>query len=148
MITYVDISNLRFTEFLPEGTEVSEEGHYEWMNGLWHYEGIGFSWFGAPMDDPTSTACLELFADEVPANVMERIMERIGLPLAFGTSRERIETLLGKPFTTSTFSDDRISCEFMTTGTEPYYISCTILHDGGLVFFSLMREDLYKKYCG
>lgn len=53
--------------------------------------------------------------------------------------RTRIEALLGEPFSTSTFSDDRISCDFMTNNAEPYYLSCTILHDCGLGFFSLLR---------
>ncbi|MFZ1686793.1 MAG: hypothetical protein WAU70_05205 [Flavobacteriales bacterium] len=148
MIRYSHLAMLRFADFLPVVTAVDVEGNYEWMNGLWHYEGIGFSWFGAPMDAPHSTACIQLFADEVPADVMDSIMARLGLPLSFGMTRDRIEEHLGKPFSTSTFSDDRISCDYMTTGIEPYWVSCTILRDDGLAFFSLMRADLYQRYRG
>lgn len=41
MVSHTDLSNLRFTEFLPEVSELSAEDHYEWMNGLGRYEGIG-----------------------------------------------------------------------------------------------------------
>lgn len=146
VISYTNLSQLRFTDFLPEGAEVSGEDHYEWMNGLWRYEGIGFSWFGAPMEEPGRTACFELFADEVPPASMERIMRQVGLPIAFGMSRPQLEAALGEPFNTSSFSDDRITLEFTTSYAEAYYLSCSVLHVGGLVFFSLLREDLYRKY--
>ena len=73
MISNTDLSHLSFADFLPEGAELSAENHYEWMNGLWRYEGIGFSWFGAPMDEPGGTACFELFADSCRGAVWDLI---------------------------------------------------------------------------
>ncbi len=148
MISHSDLASLHFADFLPEGSELSAEDHYEWMNGLWRYEGIGFSWFGAPMDEPGHTACFELFADEVHPLTMSRIMNKVGLPIAFGMSRVQVEAVLGEPFATSSYSDDRVTLEIMTSGSEAYYLSCTVLHEGGLVFFSLLRGDLYRKYNG
>lgn len=146
MISHADLSQLRFPDFLPEGAERSEEDHYEWMNGLWRYEGIGFSWFGAPMDEPGRTACFELLADEIPPETMSRIMNKVGLPIAFGMSRAQMEAVLGAPFNSSSYSDDRVTLEFLTSDTEAYYLSCTVLHEGGLLFISLLRGDLYRKY--
>lgn len=148
MISHADLAHLRFADFLPEGSELSDEEHYEWMNGLWRYEGIGFSWFGAPMDGPGGTACFELFADEVSSETMRRIMNKVGLPIAFGMSRAQVEAVLGAPFATSSHSDDRVTLEFLTSDAEAYYLCCTVLHEGGLVFFSLLRGDLYRKYSG
>ena len=146
MITHPEFAALRFADHLPPGAKLTEEDGYEWMNGIWHYQGIGFSWFGSAMEEPGATTCLQLFADEVPAHVMARIMNRLGLPLRFGMDRAAIEGVLGNVFRTQHFADDRITCEFLTPGPEHYYLDCTILHEGGSVAFSLLRGDLYERY--
>jgi hypothetical protein len=101
-----------------------------------------------PLRHSLQTACFELFADEVPPATLARIMNKVGLPITFGMSREQVQAVLAEPFATSSFSDDRVTLEFLTSDAEAYHLSCTVLHEGGLVFFSLLRGDLYRKHNG
>jgi hypothetical protein len=51
------------------------------MNGVWWYEGVGFTWFGRLQDALEDTAGLEVLFQEIPGRSAKRILYTIGVPM-------------------------------------------------------------------
>ena len=45
-LPYSQFARLRLRRLVPRSAKVIEHDGWEWMNGNWWYEGIGFTWFG------------------------------------------------------------------------------------------------------
>jgi hypothetical protein len=142
LISYGEFGRLRLREFC--GDEVTESDYHEceWMGGWWYSDFVGFTWFGRLDDMPKETGGLEVSLSELPENVSSRILDTIHLPLRAGMTLDTITGILGGPFKTLTFVEDRKTYEFRVGSQHPYRVSCTVHDDKGLIFVSVIREDV------
>ena len=53
-----------------------------------------------------------------------------------------VESALGEPRRTLTFASDRVSYEYSLGDLEPYHVSVTVKHDGGLTYVVVIRKDV------
>src|SRR5688572_19721850 len=104
-LSYEQFGLLRLRHFLDSATPITEHAGFEWMNGSWWYEGVGFTWFGRLEDSPEHTAGFELFFEEIPLDTANRILKEVGVPITPGMSLEQISSQLGTPIDTQTFVD-------------------------------------------
>jgi len=145
LISYNEFGRLRLREFC--GDEVEESGFpdWEWMDGHWFRENIGFTWFGRLSDMPDETGSLEIYHCELTDDVLARIFALLGLPLSMGLQFDAVVRLLDQPIAVSSFVDDRKTYEFKLGSQQPYQVSCTIQNEEGLIFVSMIREDVLAK---
>jgi hypothetical protein len=142
MISYSEFGRLRLRDFC--GDEVAESNipDWEWMGGLWFGDAVGFTWFGRLHDAPKETGGLEVDLAELPEHVWSRILDSLHLPLRAGMTFDSITSILGQPFETDFFLEDRKTYEFRVGSAQRYRVSCTVLDDDGLIFVSVIREDV------
>jgi hypothetical protein len=145
LISHSQFSRLRLRRFLPSRLRVVEQDGFEWMNGLWLYEGLGFTWFGRLETAPDATAGVELFFEELPRPVAKRILYRIGLPICPGMKLRDISGALGKPQDTQVFCDDRKTYVFALGGRRGYEVCCTAHQKDGLIHVSIIRADVRRR---
>lgn len=145
MISYSEFGRLRLRDFCGDEVSESESPDWEWMGGQWYCDGVGFTWFGCLNDKPKETGGLEVDLTELPERVSSRIFESLHLPLRAGMTFESITSVLGYPLKTQTYIEDRKTCEFRVGSTHPYGVSCTVLDNGGLIFVSVIREDVVSR---
>ena len=145
MISYGEFGRLRLRDFCGDEVAESESPDWEWMGGQWYCDGVGFTWFGRLHDMPKETGGLEVDLAELPERVWSRILESLHLPLRAGMTFESLASILGQPLETQTFVEDRKTYEFRVGSVHPYGVSCTVLDDGGLIFVSVIREDVVSR---
>lgn len=133
---------MRLGPFVPPGTQIVKQSHWEWMEGLWHYEGIGFTWLGRPMASPGETACLELDFSELDNDCLSRLFQHLQLPLRPGMPFEELRELLGSPIRTHARMADRKSYDFSLGTEELYEVGCSVHAEQGLRHVSLIRADV------
>jgi hypothetical protein len=143
-LTYTEFGRLRLRGFLPVGTQITEQPDFEWMNGHWWHEGIGFTWFGRLMEKREDTAGLELLFDELDHETIKAILDFIGLPLDPGMRIGNLEKILGIPESAQVFINDRRTYNFRVGPTEPYQLGCTVHNDHGLTHISVIRSDIRR----
>jgi hypothetical protein len=145
MLPFEDLAALRLRQFLPSDSKVIERRRFEWMNGLWLYEGIGFTWFGRLEQAPDVTAGLELSFDELESGSLQRILVRLGLPLTPGMRSTEIATQLGPVFQTEVYTDDRKTYVYRLGQSQVYEVSCTVQDAVGLIHVSVIRNDVRRR---
>jgi len=145
LISFAQFGRLRLKRFLPAKLEIVEHGGYEWMNGLWWYEGVGFTWFGRLETAPTDTAGIEISFDEIPLRAAKRILYTIGLPVYPGMTVDGLGDVLGPRHATRIFTGDRVTHIFRLGGEDTYEISCTVHQDKGLIHLSIIRNDVRRR---
>jgi integrase len=57
----------------------------------------------------------------------------------------RCGPILGEPVETFAFVADRKTYKFRVGSQHPYHVSCTAQDDAGLIFVSVIREDVFTK---
>ena len=144
-MSYPQFARLRLRRFVPASLNVVEHDGFEWMNGLWRYEGVGFTWFGRLEHAPDDTAGLELAFDEIPGRAAERILYRVGIPVFPGINLDQLVVALGKPIRTDTFVEDRRTHTFFLGAPSSYEVGCTIHESHGLIHLSMIREDVRQQ---
>jgi len=145
LISYNEFGRLRLREFCGDEVAESEYADCEWMGSHWYSDGIGFTWFGRLHDMPQETGGLEVALLDIPEPVWSRIFASLHLPLRAGMTLDAITGILGAPFETRTFVEDRKTYRFKVGSKHPYRISCTVHDDDGLIFVSVIREDVLSK---
>jgi hypothetical protein len=145
MISYSEFGRLRLRDFCREEIAESDIPDWEWMGGLWYYDGVGFTWFGCLHDMPKETGGLEVDFAELPEREWLRILDSLHLPLRAGMTFDMIATILGQPFEIHSYVEDRKRYEFRVGSAYPYIVSCTVLDDGGLIFVSVIRQDVLSR---
>ena len=145
LIPYSKFSKLRCKRFFPAGTEISAHGGFEWMNGIWKYEGVGFTWFGCLESDPNRTAGLEVYFDEVPPTTQRRLLRALGLPISSGMKITQLRQRLGIPDSTDVFASDRKTHNFVLGKRNAFRVSCTVHNRSGLVHVSMIRNDVFHE---
>jgi len=145
LIPYSEFGRLRLRQFCGDDVKESESADWEWMGGYWYCDGIGFTWFGRLNDMPKETGGLEVDLSALPEDVSCRVFSSLSLPLRAGMTLDVITGMLGEPFETFTFVDDRKTHEFRVGLRHPYRVSCTVQDKTGLIFVSVIREDVLAK---
>jgi hypothetical protein len=131
-LSYAEFGRLRLRDSLPAGTAIVEQGNFEWMNGAWWHEGIGFTWFGRLMDKRDDTAGLEILFEELDLKTVKQILNLIGLPVYPGMRIDDLHVIIGTPQTTQIFTKDRRTYNFRIGSIETYQVGCTVHDDFGL----------------
>ena len=126
-------------EFVPK-KQIRSLADWEFLDRLWVGEAIGFSEWLRPQERPTILESLALDMAELPEDVVNRVLERIGLPLRRGLTNRELGKILGEPHETLVFTEDRKTFEFRYGETDTYLVSCTVLHDGGLTYLVVTAD--------
>jgi hypothetical protein len=136
---------MRLGSFAPPGTEIVEQTDFEWMQGLWLHEGIGFTWFGQLMEQPDETAGLEVLFEELDGASIDRMLKFMHLPITPGMQFEQLRDLLGWPVTTNVFTSDRKTYNFRVGAGDQYQVGCTVHVEQGLIHVSIIRSDVRRR---
>lgn len=145
LLSYSEFGRLRLRSFLPAATAIVEQENFEWMDGLWWHEGIGFTWFGRLMSCPDDTAGLEILFEELDSETVTRILKSISLPIRPGMRAADLQVVLGTPQTTEVFTTYRRTYCFRVGSIEAYEVGCTVRDDSGLIHVSVIRSDIRRK---
>lgn len=137
MISYDRFGTLRLTDFLPHA-QIAELSDWEFDERLWVGEAVGFSEWLRLEDEPEILRSLAIDFSEFPCAAVEEVLRTIDLRIQGGMTFEQLRTILGEPYETLRFVDDRISYEFLSQEPHPYKVSCTVLNEGGLVYLVVM----------
>jgi hypothetical protein len=141
ILGYNEFARLRLKDFYPESEIAFREG-WEFMGGVWTGEGVGFTSFIRLNERPDQLGAIEIDLVDFDSSVCETILRKLQLPLRKGMFLSDVERALGTPEGTQSFTPDRTSYEFTTSGKSPYYISCTIQESDGLIFLTVIRKDI------
>ena len=144
LIPYNDFSKFRLDQFCSGEIFKTGAAIWEWMGGEWYCDAIGFTWFGRLDGSPNETGCLEIDLSDLPQSESAAVLASLRLPLASGMNYDSVVRVLGEPSNTLAFVDDRKTYEFEVGSAETYQVSCTIQNDDGLIFVSVIREDVLQ----
>jgi hypothetical protein len=133
MLTHQEFGRLRLSEFVPK-ERIHPVTDFEFLDRLWVGETVGFSEWLRPQERPDVLESLSLDFDDLPADVVERVLAKIQLPLRKGMELDEIVSLLGARYQTYTFVDDRKEFEFRFGNPDAYDVSCVVRNDGGLIY--------------
>jgi len=149
LIPYSQFAKLRLKQFVGKDVEVSESDGWEWMGGYWINEGVyGFTSFSREEDTPDETGGLEMDFGSLPEDSAKAILDAIRLPLRSGMKLEEVYSILGEPKEKDTFGKyvhDRQTDNFKIGSEQPYYVSCTVHNENGLIYVAVVRGDVLAK---
>jgi hypothetical protein len=140
--SYSEFARLRLRQFLPPETEICDLNGFEWNNGLWIHEGIGFTWFGRLESAPLETAGLELNFCELTPLALSRMLGVLGLRLGAGMSSSDVMAAAGPPLKTLNFVSDRVTTMHEVGAADRFILGCTVHNVDGLIHVSLIRADV------
>jgi hypothetical protein len=137
VIDYADFRRLRLAEFLAP-TEVVPLHDWEFEERLWVGEAHGFSEWLRSASTPDELGSIALDFSTFPRGAAREVLSRLVLPIDPGMTIEELESILGPSRSSQRFTPDRVTYVFVTTGAEPFRISCTVLNEGGLTYLGVM----------
>jgi hypothetical protein len=140
--SYSEFSRLRLRHFLPPETEICDLKGFEWCNGVWIHEGIGFTWFGRLQSAPLETAGLELDFSELSPQTLSHMLRALGLTLGAGMSSSDVMATVGMPLKTLNFVSDRVTTMHDVAAADRFILGCTVHNKDGLIHVSLIRADV------
>jgi hypothetical protein len=106
MIAHEEFGRLRLSEFVPK-KQIHPVTHFEFLDRLWLGETVGFSEWLRPQDRQDVLESLSLDMSDLAADVVERVLARIRLPIRKGMTLDELVSLFGAPHETLVFADDR-----------------------------------------
>lgn len=142
---YPEFGRIRIGSFVPGDKRIVEQSNFEWMDGLWLHEGIGFTWFGRLMAQPDKTAGLEVLFDELDESSIGAILRFLRLPVSPGMKYEKLREAFGWPSTTVVFTTDRKTYNFRAGIGDQYQVGCTVQDEYGLIHLSVIRSDIRRQ---
>ncbi len=137
MIDYADFRRLRLADFLAP-TEIVLLHEWEFEERLWVGEAHGFSEWLRLASTPEELGSIGLDCSAFPRAAAQEVLSRLGLPIRPEMTIEELELILGPSRSSKRFVPDRVTYKFVTTGAEPFCISCTVLNEGGLTYLGVM----------
>jgi len=137
VISYERFGRLRLADFLP-AKRVRLLRDWEFDGHVWVGEAAGFSEWLRLSDDPEVLRAITIDFESFPARTAGRVLAKLGLTVRKGMTVGKLEALLGPIIRTLRFVSDRETYEFLTTGAQPYQLSCTVLNEGGLTHLGVM----------
>lgn len=145
MISHDRFCKLRLAQFRPDA-EIAELDNWEFMDHMWVGEAVGFSEWLRLEDKPDKLGSLAIDFSEFPEQAAAEVLGAIELAVRGGMKLDDLRNLLGKPVKEHCFVKDRVSYEFVVPGPPKYYVSCTVLNEGGLSYLVVMAP--LSKGCG
>lgn len=142
LIPYSQFERLRLTNFYPNKEEIDLLVDWEYMDGMWIGEGVGFSTFLRPYNKPNCLGSIELDMIDLSNEVVTSVLQKVMLPLEKEMSAEQINGWLGPPVNTVQFVADRRTYEYSVGRKYRYLVSCTVHESQGLIFVGIMRQDM------
>lgn len=140
MISNEEFASLRFKDFFPCLVPAILE-NWEYQDRNWVGEAFGFTEWLCPEDSPSTLGSIALDLPELPQAGLEHLLNRLGLPLSLGMSREQVFSCLGPPINSFAFTNDRSTYDFQVSSGGSYLVSCTIKRDGGLCYLTMLSID-------
>ena len=137
MIDYGDFRRLRLVDFLAP-TDVVALHDWEFEGRLWVGEAHGFSEWLRLVSAPEELGSIALDLSAFPHPAAREVFSRLVLPIRAGMAIEELEAVLGPSRSSQRFMPDRVTYQFVTTGAQPFRISCTVLNEGGLTYLGVM----------
>ena len=131
MLPLVDFQKLRLRDFVTDDDEVVDLANWEFLDRTWVGEAIRFSEWLRPEDDPERLVTLALELNHLRPDVVDAVLDRIGLDVRRGDTAPALSTKLGPPVDTQAFVPDRTTYIHVVGDRQQYEVSCTVLHDGG-----------------
>jgi hypothetical protein len=144
VISYDRFGRLRLVDFLP-ARRVRLLRDWEFEGRVWVGEAAGFSEWLRLSDDPEVLRAMAIDFESFPARAAARVLAKLGLTVRKGMTLGKLEALLGRVTKTLRFVSDRETYEFLTTGSQPYQVSCTVLKEGGLTYVGVMTPFPKKR---
>lgn len=139
-VPYAEFRRLRLSDFV--GLEsVALVADWEYMDRVWVGEAVGFSEWLCLETNPSVLGSMAVDFDGLDSSVVQRILERLGLPLCAGMGADAIARLLGEPCAERVFGPDRSTFEYLVGADDRYTLSCTVKKDGGLVYCTLISHE-------
>lgn len=147
LITYAELAQLRFQDFLESSVELSvEESGMQVMVGFGGFQRYGESLFGWRQGEPYRTAevTLDLGPKSIlPTDVAEKILGRLGLPVRKGTTAIELIEVFGTPQSDKQGSPGTRLLRFVCGDRDRYLLGCQVDDKHGLIHLFLARKD----YC-
>lgn len=137
MIGHEQFRRLRLRQFL-SAKKISALADWEYEGRLWVGEANGFSEWLRLEKDVENLGSLAIDFETFPARAAKRVLETLDLRLHKGMTATEIAAVLGKPRKTERFVPDRQTYEFVTSGKQPFRVSCTVREKGGLTYLRVM----------
>lgn len=138
MLSHAEFRTLRLRALAPH-LEVVDLKDWEFMDRMWIGEAVGFSEWLRPTTDPHSLGSLAL-GTELPPELWDAVLARLGLLVRRGMTRAAIEAVLGPPLREERFVDDRVSLEYVLGVAEKFDVSSTIHNEEGLLYLVVMTR--------
>jgi len=134
MIEPDEFAKLRLRSYLDDAVDLE---NWQYMGREWVGEADGLR----PADDPCRLGSLAIDLEEVPSAIAARMLGTLGLGLRPHMGLAAVIEQLGEPFDSAAFVPDRRSHDFRAGDSGEYVISCTLKHDGGLIYIVVMNSD-------
>jgi hypothetical protein len=131
VVEHNEFRRLRLRDFADDVIDLQD---WEFMDRTWVGEAIGFTEWLRPEEDPDNLGSMALDLVELSPPVSQTILERIQLPLSRGMTFAEVSSVLGEAVDSQSFVSDRTSFDFLLGNHDRYSVSCTILHQGGLIY--------------
>lgn len=138
-ITHAEFAALRLRDFAPRG-DIVELKNWRFRGREWIGEAIGFSEWLRPVEDPERLGSLSLHFEELPLEISNPVLDRLGLPLAAGLGLTELRRILGTPSHEERLVKDRVSSTWDLGGPEAWTIDCTVHEELGLIHVVLLAE--------
>lgn len=140
LISHADFAKLRLGKFIDDEVELESLKNWEFMGERWIGESFGFTEWLRPQNEPEVTRSISIYLEDFEPDFLAELFSKLGVNLVEGLKIDEIEAVLGKAKSRKSFAKDRLTYEFLVGSEEVYYISCTVLNQGGLVFFVMMNH--------
>jgi hypothetical protein len=139
LISHKEFGKLRLNQFL-ESNQIESRDNWQFMEDLWFGEAHVFTEFLRLYKSPFKTKSIAISLDTLEETVYEDILFELGLPLKKGMGLDEISNHLPAPIGVFDRVQDRISYKYIIGEEEQYYLSCTVLNEGGLVYIVMMNH--------
>jgi hypothetical protein len=139
LISHKEFGKLRLNQFL-ESDQIESRDNWQFMEDLWFGEAHVFTEFLRLYKTPFKTKSIAISLDTLEETVYEDILFELGLPLVKGMNFAEMSNHLPIPISVFDRVQDRISYEYIIGEEEQYYLSCTVLNEGGLVYIVMMNH--------
>ena len=141
IISHKEFEKFRLKNFVNRPKEIVKLSDWEFMGDTWKGEAIGFTECLSLKREARKTKSLSLNFSDLSQEELSKIFQYLKLPISNGMTLNEIEDILGKPINIEIFVDDRKTYEFIIGSSDEYYLSCTILNNGGLTYLVLMNHE-------
>jgi hypothetical protein len=133
MISHARFGALRLAQFLPDA-EIAELENWEFMYHVWLGEAVGFSKWLRLENDPGVLRSLAIDFTDFPEHAAAEVLRTIELPVQRGMKLGELREILGEPVNELRLPKvkDRVTYEFVPSGTARYDVRCTVRNEGGL----------------